>query len=98
MSHPTTDPGDGRKECQRCGKWVFEAIHSCKGVPVTISAWNRYLDDLIDRWHDSPDDELPPLHTFLGMTWAEYTAWTADPSAIPARFLGYVYRPGGWLQ
>ncbi|AAN01662.1 HNH endonuclease [Mycobacterium phage Quink] len=45
MSHPITDPGDGRKECQRCGKWVFEVIHSCKGVPVTAAAWSRLLDD-----------------------------------------------------
>ncbi|AER47924.1 hypothetical protein SEA_MARSHA_80 [Mycobacterium phage Marsha] len=85
--------GDGRAECERCGKWVFEVIHSCKGIPVTIPAWNRYLDELIERWHTSPDDGMP-LHTFLGMTWAEYAAWTTDPSAVPARFLGHAYSPG----
>lgn len=42
--HPHTDPGDGRTECQTCGKWVFEAIHSCKGVPVTEAAWARILE------------------------------------------------------
>lgn len=36
--HPHTDPGDGRQECDRCGKWVFRIIHSCKGVPVTDAA------------------------------------------------------------
>lgn len=40
--HPHADPGDGRTECDVCGKWVFECIHSCKGVPVTESAWQRW--------------------------------------------------------
>lgn len=39
--HPHTDPGDGRSECQRCGKWIFPVIHSCKGVPVTEAAQLR---------------------------------------------------------
>lgn len=39
--HPHTDPGDGRTECRTCGKWVFEAIHSCKRVPVTPAAIER---------------------------------------------------------
>ncbi|WP_328344639.1 hypothetical protein [Micromonospora sp. NBC_00421] len=39
--HPHTDPGDGRQECGRCGKWVFPVIHSCKGVPVTAAARAR---------------------------------------------------------
>ncbi len=43
--HPHTDPGDGRTECQRCGKWVHECIHSCKGVPVTQAAWERWLEE-----------------------------------------------------
>jgi hypothetical protein len=42
LDHPHTDPGDGRTECDVCGKWVFEAIHSCKGVPVTDAAWERH--------------------------------------------------------
>ena len=48
MDHPHTDPGDGRTECQKCGKWIWEAIHSCKGVPVTAAAWDRYLDESTD--------------------------------------------------
>lgn len=40
--HPHIDPGDGRTECDTCGKWVFECIHSCKGVPVTDAAWARF--------------------------------------------------------
>lgn len=40
--HPYTDPGDGRTECDTCGKWVFECIHSCKGVPVTEAAMARF--------------------------------------------------------
>ena len=39
--HPHTDPGDGRSECDRCGKFVWLVIHSCKGVPVTEAARAR---------------------------------------------------------
>jgi hypothetical protein len=39
--HPHTDPGDGRVECQTCGKWVWLVTHSCKGVPVTQAAIDR---------------------------------------------------------
>ncbi|QLQ34910.1 hypothetical protein [Micromonospora robiginosa] len=38
---PDTDPGDGRTECDRCGKWVWPVTHSCKGVPVTDRARAR---------------------------------------------------------
>jgi hypothetical protein len=40
--HPYTDPGDGRSECDLCGKFVYPAIHSCKGVPVTDAAMVRW--------------------------------------------------------
>lgn len=36
--HPYVDPGDGRSECETCGKWVWPVTHSCKGVPVTEAA------------------------------------------------------------
>lgn len=36
--HPYADPGDGRSECDRCGRFVRPVIHSCKGVPVTEAA------------------------------------------------------------
>lgn len=39
--HPHTDPGDGRTECERCGKFVWLVTHSCKGVPVTEAARQR---------------------------------------------------------
>lgn len=39
--HPHSDPGDGRQECDVCGKWVWLVTHSCKGVPVTEAAWER---------------------------------------------------------
>jgi len=42
--HPHSDPGDGRTECMTCGKWVFECIHSCKRVPVTEAALQRFND------------------------------------------------------
>lgn len=40
--HPHSDPGDGRTECEACGKWVFGCTHSCKGIPVTAAAMARY--------------------------------------------------------
>lgn len=39
--HPHTDPDDGRRECDTCGKWVHLVIHSCKRVPVTGTAQAR---------------------------------------------------------
>lgn len=33
------------------------------------------LDDLVEQWHTSPDDD-GPLHEFLGMTWEQYAEWT----------------------
>lgn len=40
--HPHNDPGDGRSECDLCGKWVWPVTHSCKGVPVTDAARRRH--------------------------------------------------------
>lgn len=39
--HPHNDPGDGRTECNVCGKWIWEVTHSCKGIPVTEAARKR---------------------------------------------------------
>lgn len=36
--HPHTDPGDGRSQCGKCGKWVWPVTHSCKGVRVASPA------------------------------------------------------------
>ena len=47
--HPHNDPGDGRTECGVCGKWVYECIHSCKGVPVTEAAMRRYEARMANR-------------------------------------------------
>ncbi len=47
--HPHTDPGDGRSECQVCGKFIWPATHSCKGVPVTQAARARYAERLAAR-------------------------------------------------
>jgi hypothetical protein len=41
------------------------------------------LDDLVDLWHEGAGGDLP-LHEFLGMTWAEYAAWTRD-GTMPER-------------
>ncbi|MEU4781047.1 hypothetical protein [Micromonospora sp. NPDC023633] len=54
--HPHTDPGDGRTECDGCGKYVWPVIHSCKGIPVTAKAWARYAQrrerELVDALAD----------------------------------------------
>lgn len=42
--HPHTNPRDGRTECDVCGKWIFPATHSCKGVPVTEAARKRWFE------------------------------------------------------
>jgi hypothetical protein len=41
------------------------------------------LDDLVDAWHNSPDDGVP-LHEHLGMTWGEYAEWTRT-GEVPQR-------------
>jgi hypothetical protein len=43
VDHPHTNPGDSRKECYLCGKWVYPFLHSCKGVPATPDAEMRFL-------------------------------------------------------
>lgn len=40
--HPHEDPGDGRTECDVCGKYIWPVIHSCKGIPVTERAKERW--------------------------------------------------------
>lgn len=44
--HPHADPGDGRTECETCGKWVWLVTHSCKRVPVTPAAVARHQERL----------------------------------------------------
>ncbi len=34
VDHPYEDPGDGRSQCEVCGKFVWPGLHSCKGVRV----------------------------------------------------------------
>ncbi|MGW5556878.1 hypothetical protein ACWER9_06600 [Micromonospora sp. NPDC003944] len=53
--HPHTDPGDGRTECVRCGKYVWPVIHSCKGVPVTAAARARSEPPCFDCGQQEPD-------------------------------------------
>lgn len=47
--HPYSDPGDGRSECQTCGKFIWPATHSCKRVPVTQAAMARYAEKLAGK-------------------------------------------------
>jgi hypothetical protein len=43
--HPYTDPGDGRTQCETCGKYVWLVTHSCKGVRVAPAAAGRCVAD-----------------------------------------------------
>lgn len=60
LDHPHIDPGDGRTECERCGKFVHEVTHSCKGVPVTARAearmWKREAERLRAERGEHLDD------------------------------------------
>ena len=47
----------------------------------TISADD--LDDFIDAWHDSGDDEQRSLAEYLGMTDEEYAVITMAPNSLP---------------
>lgn len=40
------------------------------------------IDDYIDEWHNMPGPFGPKLHTFLGLTWAEYKRW-GETSQLP---------------
>lgn len=61
--HPHQDPGDGRKECDRCGKFVWPVTHSCKGVPVTRAAWDRYAARLDGPKRGAEGDPSKDLQT-----------------------------------
>jgi len=52
--HPHEDPHDGREECATCGKYVWPAIHSCKGVPVTDRAKARLITGVVSG------ENIPP--------------------------------------
>lgn len=43
------------------------------------------IDDFVDFWHSqfAGSEVYPPLHDFLGMQQAEYSAWVADSSSLP---------------
>lgn len=79
--HPLTDPGDGRVECQPCGKWVWLVTHSCKGIPVTAAAMARdprfaaRLTPRLEPHHLVAREHADDEHGF----WCrhrEETAWT----------------------
>ncbi len=53
---------------------------------MSIDEVNKKLDDLIDEWHESPEDGTS-LHEFLGMTWEEYAIWVKDYQAVPERII-----------
>jgi hypothetical protein len=36
--------------------------------------------DYVEAWHDG--DGKTPIHTFLGMTEAEYARWAVEPSEL----------------
>lgn len=77
--HPHDDPGDGRTECDTCGKWIWPVTHSCKGVPVTLAALARaglVTGHRVPPWVAGPGDyNLPrdgdadPGVPYCGQRW-----------------------------
>lgn len=57
VDHPYSDPGDGRSECETCGKWVWPFLHSCKGIRVTpttheVGAMSERVGGAVERVRD----------------------------------------------
>lgn len=44
------------------------------------------IHDFIDKWRsiysNANDNEIVPLHDFLGLTWEEYEVWIHDENAL----------------
>ena len=40
-----------------------------------------FINDVIDRWHQSTTIE--PLYSYLGLGLVEYSAWVSDPDTLP---------------
>lgn len=43
------------------------------------------IDEYIEAWHNLSDKDplyKSPLHTFLGMTWEQYSIWLIKPSYL----------------
>ena len=41
------------------------------------------IDDFVESWHRSGDEEARPLSRFLGMTDDEYAVWAMDGRTLP---------------
>ena len=41
------------------------------------------VDDYVEAWHESGDEETRELHEYLGMTWEEHGVWVITPRALP---------------
>lgn len=63
MGHPLSDPGDGRQECDVCGKWVWLVTHSCNRVPFTEAAIQRWTT----RGKSIPEDDSIPVFLDQGV-------------------------------
>ncbi len=56
---------------------AFFDLYSAGQVPESA------IDDFIDAWHTSGDEEVRPLSCFLGMTEDEYAVWVMDGRTLP---------------
>lgn len=63
--HPHVDPGDTRKECPTCHKWVHQANHSCKGVDIRRQCIGCWVLDVLRG-----DREVLGRHVPTGRTGA----------------------------
>jgi hypothetical protein len=47
-------------------------------------ATGEQVDDFVEAWHESGDEETRSLSEYLGMTEEEYGVWVITPRALPS--------------
>ncbi len=60
IGQPFHDPGDGRTKCETCQKYVWPAIHSCRGLNSPLVT-QRSITDRFQRFHE----DNPSVYTEL---------------------------------
>ncbi|WP_158807532.1 hypothetical protein [Beijerinckia sp. L45] len=59
---------------------MFKEESSFIDLVLTGTVDASAIDYFVNRWHAEPGRQ--PLHTFLGMTPADYALWAAHPDQI----------------
>ncbi len=53
IGQPFTDPGDGRTKCEKCQKYVWPAIHSCRARTASPLADQRSIEQRFREFHEN---------------------------------------------